>query len=931
MSGDSDLSDFSMTELFRGEVEAQLVALRNGLDGFQEDPKNPGSLETLTRAAHSIKGAARIVSLDAIADFAHAMEDTLSAVSEKPGSMDSSALDGLLRQSIQLFERLAANKEGELQGWIDAQAGEMVQLASSYRGLKEGKQIAPPAAAPVSPVEPPVVAPPLPNIDDASLFELFRGELEVHGATLNEGLLALENTRDPAEALRNLMRAAHSIKGAARIVGLDIPVKVAHAMEDTFVAAQEGKLSIQPDDVDLLLQGVDFFQKLSRISEAELGAWLGAQESLINSLAQQLHRKLAGEPVPPTPPAPAAQLPVLAPPTVPAAPPLAVAPQSPAVPAEMPESARPKQQADADLLDRAVKVTAANLNRILGLAAESLVETRQTRQFADDLQRLKKQHRRLSSAILALREKLERTERDSSLREACSELQQSLVECRRELDFHLEQFDGLARRLGQLSDGLYREVISSRMRPFEDGAQGFPRLVRDLARRLSKKVRFQITGKETAVDRDILEKLEAPLNHILRNALDHGMEFPNDRIAAGKEPEGNLRLEARHRAGMLLVEVSDDGPGINLDRVRRKVLEKNLSTPELIAKMTEAEILEFLFLPGFSTASEVTEVSGRGVGLDVVQAMVHEAGGAVRVFSQVGKGTTFQLQLPITRSVIRALLVQIAGEPYAFPLARIDRALKLPWNRIKTIENRLYFPLDNENVGLLAAADVLELRAPRPSSDEVCLVVVSDRTARYGLEVDAFLGERDLVVRPLEPRLGKVPDISSASLMEDGAPLLIIDVDDIVRSIDSLLSAGALKRTARAASAAANTKTKRVLVVDDSVTVREVERKLLENHGYEVDVAVDGREGWNAVRLGNYDLVISDVDMPRMNGIEFVRHIKQDARLKSLPVMIVSYKDREEDRMRGLEAGADYYFTKSSFHDATMINAVRDLIGSPEK
>jgi two-component system sensor histidine kinase and response regulator WspE len=185
------------------------------------------------------------------------------------------------------------------------------------------------------------------------------------------------------------------------------------------------------------------------------------------------------------------------------------------------------------------------------------------------------------------------------------------------------------------------------------------------------------------------------------------------------------------------------------------------------------------------------------------------------------------------------------------------------------------------------------------------------------------------VVRPLDARLGKVPDISSASLMEDGAPMLILDADDIVRSIDSLLSGGNLSRVRREGETSAAKKSKRVLVVDDSITVREVERKLLENNGYEVDVAVDGMEGWNAVRLGQYDLVISDVDMPRMNGIEFVRKMKAEPRFKDLPVMIVSYKDREEDRLRGLDAGANYYLTKSSFHDETLLTAVRDLIGGP--
>jgi two-component system sensor histidine kinase and response regulator WspE len=239
--------------------------------------------------------------------------------------------------------------------------------------------------------------------------------------------------------------------------------------------------------------------------------------------------------------------------------------------------------------------------------------------------------------------------------------------------------------------------------------------------------------------------------------------------------------------------------------------------------------------------------------------------------------------------------------------------------------------LDGENVGLISAHQVLELPAYDPHDDVLSVLVLSDRFHRYGLVVDRFLGEHDLAVRPLDPRLGKVKDISAATLMENGTPVLILDVDDLVLSMDNLLSGGRLRKVTSGTVEQQAEIRKRVLVVDDSITVREVERKLLENRGYEVDVAVDGMEGWNAVRAGHYDLVISDLDMPRMNGIELVTRIKHDQRLKTLPVMIVSYKDREEDRMAGLEAGANTYLTKSGFHDETLVRAVIDLIGEAKE
>jgi two-component system sensor histidine kinase and response regulator WspE len=285
--------------------------------------------------------------------------------------------------------------------------------------------------------------------------------------------------------------------------------------------------------------------------------------------------------------------------------------------------------------------------------------------------------------------------------------------------------------------------------------------------------------------------------------------------------------------------------------------------------------------------------------------------------------------------VIRALLVEIAGEPYALPLNRIDRIVRLAEDEVQVLEGRRHFAMDGEAVGLVEGAQALELPPAARAGRALPVAVVSDRSHRFGVVVDAFLGERDLEVRPLDPRLGKVPDISSASVLESGVPVLIIDVEDLVRSIDNLLGGRRLRTLGTGAAAApeagaeAVRQPKRVLVVDDSITVRELERQLLEAKGYAVDVAVDGVDGWNAIRRGRYQLVISDVDMPRMDGIALVRSIRGDPRLQATPVIIISYKEREEDRLRGLDAGADVYLTKSSFHDQTLLDSVFDLIGDP--
>ena len=732
------------------------------------------------------------------------------------------------------------------------------------------------------------------------MMDLFRAEVETHSAALNDGLLGLESNPQAKEKFQALMRAAHSIKGAARIVGIEAVVKIAHVMEDAFVAAQEARASLGSADIDVLLRALDTIGRIAGSPDASAQGWhtdhAGELQELIAAIGEMTSR----------PAEPSAQ--PQAPPPVPAAPPAGSA-------------------APPDNVDRVVRITAENLDKLMGLAGESLVEARWLQPFSNSLMQLKKDQAQLARVLAKFRDSFDGRETDEECERSLSDAHQRAEACRQVLAARIAEFEVFARRSSNLSNRLYREVVASRMRPLSDGVQGFPRLVRDLARTLGKKVDFQIEGLATGVDRDILDRLEAPLNHLLRNAVDHAIERPGERMAACKPPEGKIRLEARHRAGMLSITLTDDGRGIDPEQIRRKIVEKRMVGADMAGDLSEAELMEFLFLPGFSTASKVTEISGRGVGLNVVQSMVQEVGGHVRATSRLGEGTTFLLQLPLTLSVIRTLLVEISGEPYAFPLARIDRSVKVPRSQVELIEGRQFFRLGEDNVALISASQVLEVAEKGGGADELSVIVLGDQMSRYGLVVDRFLGERELVLRPLDPRLGKLQDIGSAAIMVDGSPVLIVDVEDMVRSIDNLLREGRLRRVGRTQGKAAKKGRKRILVVDDSVTVREVERKLLEEGGYLVEVAVNGMDGWNAVRTAPYDLVITDVDMPRMNGIELVASIRRDPSVKNMPVMIVSYKDRDEDRSRGLEAGANFYLTKSSFEDETLLRTVVNLIG----
>jgi two-component system sensor histidine kinase and response regulator WspE len=762
------------------------------------------------------------------------------------------------------------------------------------------------------------------NMSNYSMMDLFRTEVEAQAAILNEGLLALETNPNDTRSLESMMRAAHSIKGAARIVQINAAVRVAHVMEDCFVASQKGAITLTADSIDVLLRGADTLLRIARVGETELGNWQAEHEAEIEALVTAISAIF-------TPlPQEATAAPATATPVPPASSPVKESVTVTAIPA-VGGGEREKTQPKVPIsppADRVVRMSAENLNRLMGLAGESLVEANWLQPFAQELMKLRNRQAELSSHLEKLQESLEGERLSQRSEEHLRTARQKASECRQMLSERLNELELFARRSANLSDRLYREVIASHMRPFGDRMQGFPRMVRDLARQLGKQVKLEIVGQSTKVDRDILEKLEAPLTHMLRNAIDHGIESPEERLAAGKPAEGTVRLQAAHRAGMLSILVSDDGRGVDLQLLRQTIISRGMVTAEMADRLTETELIDFLFLPGFSTAKAATEISGRGVGLDVVQSVVQEVGGVLRASTQQGLGMSVHLQLPLTLSVIRTLLVEISGEPFAFPLTRIERLVQVPRTDIRVAENHEYFTIDEQNIGLVAADQVLDLKESPPHSEVLPAVVIGDRFSQYGLVVSRFLCERDLVVRPLDPRLGKVKDISAAALLEDGSPVLIVDVEDMVRSIDHLLATGQLSQVGRAENPTASKPRKRILVVDDSITVREMERQLLQNNGYEVEVAVNGMDGWNAIRTGHYDLILTDVDMPRMNGIELVSLIKSHPNLKALPVIIVSYKDREEDRIRGLEAGANYYLTKSSFHDDSLLRAAIDLIGN---
>jgi two-component system sensor histidine kinase and response regulator WspE len=781
----------------------------------------------------------------------------------------------------------------------------------------------------------------------ASLVDLFREEARAQAQILSDGLLALERAPTDPVTLEACMRAAHSLKGAARIVGVPVGVSLAHVMEDCFVGAQQGRVNVDAAMIDVLLAGVDLIVRIGQASgdetvpQADVDSFVDELNARIISDARDDIRDDARD-ASFKPPATddfsdlSKELTLAAP----------LPEQTPLLPglSPEPESTRPLpvwSPAGQRESTRMLRVRTDTLDRLLSHSGESLVESRWLKPFAQSMLRVKRIQRDASRALDFLHESLTESSRSKSTTSsvtstaaldvrtlaALDEIRRLNAEAQRQLGERLAELENYDRRTTHLSQQLYDEALECRMRPFVDATGGFARMVRDVARSLDKQVRFVIAGVATEVDRDILDMLEAPLGHLLRNAVDHGIEAPSLRRALGKPPEGTITLEARHSAGSLFISVSDDGGGVDLPALRRAIVQKRLSNEATAARLSDPELLEFLFLPGFSMRDTVTDVSGRGVGLDAVHDVVRQVRGSLRVTQEALAGTRFVMQLPLTLSVIRSLIVEVDSEPYGLPLAHVVRTLVLPRASIDLLEGHQHFEFEGRRLGIVTAHQILRSGTFNTVSDTLNVVVIGQGAASYGVVVDRFLGERMLVVQPLDKRLGKVPSIAAGALMENGDPLLIADLDDWLRAVEKLVVDGELGRVSEGTARVVAAQKKRVLVVDDSLTVRELERKLLAGRGYDVTIAVDGMDGWNAVRGERFDLVITDIDMPRLDGIELVALIRRDPHLRDTPVMIVSYKDRAEDRQRGLDAGADYYLAKGSFHDQTLLDAVRDLIG----
>lgn len=943
-------------EQFKREVEMHLPSLRGGGaaaadEGMAEAGASPGGMRERLKAVRSLRSAARLIQCDPVAELFAAWEGRLLACFEgeapeqTPGGEDASLETNALDLVTDATRQDAATLETWCAEHAAAFAHVQARLASPRQTVRPDPPVEPTSALRADPSareadapssNAPSAIPPSPRQTSAltrtSMDDLFRTEAARQVARMSEELVQLESGGDLAERTERLMRAAHSLKGAARIVNRPALVHLAHGLEDCFVAAQEGRARVGAAETDCLLAVVDALEAGAKVAGDAYAEWSAQTEEERAALVVSLEAIRSGtfDPIRHAPPLASLSKASTDRTASEEAEPFAVSPGVPAAAYDEPTpSARTHAITHAtstsfasrpsapEMDEAAVRVPAATITRLMGYAGEAVVQARSLQTLEHAFRALSAEQDRLLARLRSLRQEAVSGSHPAHLAEAEAQARSTHLT----LQSRLGELDAHVRRGGDLAERMHRDVLASRMRPFADGVRAFPRMVRDLARALEKPVDFEIRGEGVRVDRDVLEKLDAPLTHLLRNALDHGCQTAPERHAAGKPTRNRITLSARHWAGFLNICVEDDGGGIDVELLRARIVAKGLHEEATAAGLHEDEVLEFLFLPGFSTRDAVTELSGRGVGLDVVRALLQDLGGGVRIRNRPGLGVAFDLRLPVTRSIVRVLLVEVEGAPFAIPLNRIERVMTLAADAVQTLEGRPYLHTGSRNLPLLSASGLLghahAILPPPPWS----VVILQSAQRDYALQVDRLLDERELVVRPLDPRLGHVRDVDAVLMLEDGALVLLLDTDDLGESVDRRLGGDAETRLRRGGAAIACRG--RVLVVEDSETVREMECAILRQAGYAVDAACNGAEGLSLARETAYDVVVSDVDMPRMTGLEFVRALRADPTRAATPVLILSYKDREEDRRAAHEAGATAYLSKAGFDETRFLERIQ--------
>jgi two-component system chemotaxis sensor kinase CheA len=707
------------------------------------------------------------------------------------------------------------------------------------------------------------------------LRETFRIEAAEHVRAMSTGLIELEKNTDAekrANIIETVFREAHSLKGAARSVNLSDIESLCQALEGTFAALKRQEISLDPVLLDLFHQTVNSITQLIAPADSEQ-AKTGQKET--GELVRKLDNAAKGAPMP-----------------------------------KKPESIIPQPGVEGlPMLADTVRIPTTKLDPLLLQAEEMIASKMAAQQRATEL-------REISNAV-DLWKTAEGLKTIQGRLDAVTRMaEQDQRALRRMVDDHLEAM----KELMMLPVGLLVEVL--------------PMLARDLARAQGKEVELTIQGAEIEIDKRILEELKDPLIHLVRNCVDHGIKKPEERIQEGKPPSGTIRLNFFAKDNRQMeISVSDNGTGVDLEKVRATAAKQGLLQADATEKLDHQEALQLIFNSGISTSPIITDISGRGLGLAIVREKVEKLGGAVFVESQTGVGTTFRLLLPMTLATFRCILVSVDENLFALPVTNVERVLRVREEEIKTVENRETIQLDGQILAMARLRDTLELPDRKNVSassknagiteiNTMAVIVLTSAEKRMAFLVDEVLQEQEVLVKGLGAQLKRVRNLAGATVLGIGKVVPVLHVPDLIKS--AVRSASAARK--EAFDKKTPVKTGRKLVAEDSITSRSLLKNILETACYQVTTAVDGADALTQIRTGEFDLVVSDVDMPRMNGFELTAKIRADKKLGDLPVVLVTALESREDKERGIEAGANAYIVKSSFDQSNLLEVVRRFL-----
>ncbi|EOE6440921.1 chemotaxis protein CheW [Campylobacter upsaliensis] len=725
---------------------------------------------------------------------------------------------------------------------------------------------------------------------------------------IDHDLVELESNPEDLELLNRIFRVAHTVKGSSSFLNFDVLTKLTHHMEDVLNKARHGELKITPDIMDVVLESIDRMKTLLNSirdngNDSAIGMDIGPICARLTAISEGDVSAVASVSEEPK-----------------------VEPKEEVVPATPEPSAEPdvdvNQLSDSEVeaeIERLLKVRKAEDQARRAQKKKSVAPT--TPKPATETggekkvpasggggggmdQTIRVEVKRLDHLMNLIGELVLGKNRLLKIYDD--------VEERYEGEKFLEELNQVVSQLSIITTDVQLAVMKTRMQPIAKVFNKFPRVVRDLSRELGKQIELEITGEETELDKSIVEEIGDPIMHMIRNSCDHGVEDPATRKANGKPERGVVQLKAYNEGNHIVVEITDDGKGLDAAGLKMKALEKNLITEKEAEQMTDKEAFALIFKPGFSTAAKVTNVSGRGVGMDVVKTNIEKLNGVIEIDSELGKGSTFKLKIPLTLAIIQSLLVGTQEEFYAIPLASVLETVRVPIDNIYTIEGKNVLRLREEVLSLVRLSDVFGVKQVLESGDQTYVVIIGVAESKLGIIVDTLVGQEEIVIKSMGDYLQNIQGIAGATIRGDGRVTLIIDVGammDMAKEIKVDIKAQLESSVKKPKEQPSDYK---VLIVDDSKMDRTLMQKALEPLGISLLEATNGVEALNIVKSGEHeiDAMLIDIEMPRMDGYTLAGEIRKYSKYRNLPLIAVTSRTSKTDRLRGVEVGMTEYITK---------------------